>query len=555
MKKILIINLRRIGDVYTTGHLLNSLARNEGNSVSLLVYKESAKAALNLKNVSNLHVIDRKEIITLKTNKLFSDGFAIEQLFNQLQSIKNQKWDEIINYSNDMVGAYICSYLKDSADKITGVHFNENRNVVTNSDWEILFNDVLPVVKYAPMHFVDCYHKMIGITSNREGEKVITDAGHNATAFSNMNTLRKGHSVVESASKIIGIQLKTAAPSKDIPEETLVELLKLIKLNNELIPVLLIAPTDEERKYAAEINSKLNNELVVIEADLQAIASVLMNIEILITPDTAIKHIADLTETPVLEISLGHAPFLKQGSYSAGSLILTDLIVERNFNRSTAEKIIKTNIQAQDIMSSLIYFFAKTKSIRPRLSNDVTLYTCSFDQLGARYSVVAGTVDTQTEIHRLMSRQLINVIYDQNESNDIYNDVIDFGINAATSWGTTEKTNVTNVMKDLLGTLRSLLQSQENRKSSREFVGHLGKLISHAENNSLVQIPVTMFKTKIESINAKTFEENAKEVEVLLYELKSDIQKILHCIKMLEDNILIQKKEEFMNRTSEVSTN
>lgn len=555
MKKILIINLRRIGDVYTTGHLLNSLARSEGNSVSLLVYKESAKAALNLKNVSNFHVIDRKEIITLKTNKLFSDGFAIEQLFNQLQSIKNQKWDEIINYSNDMVGAYICSYLKDSADKITGVHFNENRNVVTSSDWEILFNDVLPVVKYAPMHFVDCYHKMIGITSNREGEKVITDAGHNATAFSNMNTLRKGHSVVESASKIIGIQLKTAAPSKDIPEETLVELLKLIKLNNGLIPVLLIAPTDEERKYAAGINSKLNNELVVVEADLQAIASVLMNIEILITPDTAIKHIADLTETPVLEISLGHAPFLKQGSYSAGSLILTDLIVERNFNRSTAEKIIKTNIQAQDIMSSLIYFFAKTKSIRPKLSNDVTLYTCSFDQLGARYSVVAGTVDTQTEIHRLMSRQLINVIYDQNESNDIYNDVIDFGINAATSWGTTEKTNVTNVMKDLLGTLRSLLQSQENRKSSREFVGHLGKLISHAENNSLVQIPVTMFKTKIESINAKTFEENAKEVEILLYELKSDIQKILHCIKMLEDNILIQKKEEFMNRTSEVSTN
>lgn len=555
MKKTLIINLRRIGDVYTTGHLLNSLARNEGNSVSLLVYKESAKAALNLKNVSNLHVIDRKEIITLKTNKLFSDGFAIEQLFNQLQSIKNQKWDEIINYSNDMVGAYICSYLKDSADKITGVHFNENRNVVTNSDWEILFNDVLPVVKYAPMHFVDCYHKMIGITSNREGEKVITDAGHNATAFSNMNTLRKGHSLVESSSKIIGIQLKTAAPSKDIPEETLVELLKLIKLNSELIPVLLIAPTDEERKYAAEINSKLNNELVVVEADLQAIASVLMNIEILITPDTAIKHIADLTETPVLEISLGHAPFLKQGSYAAGSLILTDLIVERNFNRSTAEKIIKTNIQAQDIMSSLVYFFAKTKSIRPRLSNDVTLYTCSFDQLGARYSVVAGTVDTQTEIHRLMSRQLINVIYDQNESNDIYNDVIDFGINAATSWGTTEKTNVTNVMKDLLGTLRSLLQSQENRKSSREFVGHLGKLIAHTETSSLVQIPVTMFKTKIESINAKTFEENAKEVEVLLYELKSDIQKILHCIKMLEDNILIQKKEEFMNRTSEVSTN
>lgn len=557
MKNILIINLRRIGDVYSTGHLLNSLSTNKENSVSLLVYKESEKAATNLKNVSSLHVIDRKEIITLKSNKLFSDGFSIERLFNQLQSIKNQKWDEIINYSNDLIGAYICSYLKESSDKIIGVHFNENRNVVTNSDWEILFNDVLPSVKYAPMHFVDCYHKMIGVKSNLIGEKIITDPAHNATVFSNMSTIRKGLSTAESASKIIGLQLKTADANKDIPEETLTQLIQLIRQNDEFIPVVLIAPTEEERKYAAAINQKFNNELVVIEADLRAVASVLMNLDILVTPDTAIKHIADLTETPVLEISLGYAPFLKQGSYSAGSLILTDFINDRNFKRvkNQSTEGAKTNIKAQDIMSSLMYHFTKTKSIRPRLSNDVTLYSCSFDHLGARYSVVAGTVDAQTEIHRLMSRQLINVVYDECESVDIYNDVIDFGIAAATNWSTTEKTNITNVMKDLLGTLRSLLQSQENRKSAKDFVNHLGKLITHAEVSSLIQIPVTMFKTKIESINAKTFEENSKEVEILLYDLKADIQKILLCIKKLEDNILIQKKEEFMNRTSEISSN
>lgn len=557
MKNILIINLRRIGDVYSTGHLLNSLSTNKENSVSLLVYKESEKAATNLKNVSSLHVIDRKEIITLKSNKLFSDGFSIERLFNQLQSIKKQKWDEIINYSNDLVGAYICSYLKESSDKIIGVHFNENRNVVTNSDWEILFNDVLPSVKYAPMHFVDCYHKMIGVKSNLIGEKIITDPAHNATVFSNMSTIRKGLSTAESASKIIGLQLKTADANKDIPEETLTQLIQLIRQNDEFIPVVLIAPTEEERKHAATINQKFNNELVVIEADLRAVASVLMNLDILVTPDTAIKHIADLTETPVLEISLGYAPFLKQGSYSAGSLILTDFINDRNFKRvkNQSTEGAKTNIKAQDIMSSLMYHFTKTKSIRPRLSNDVTLYTCSFDHLGARYSVVAGTVDAQTEIHRLMSRQLINVVYDECESVDIYNDVIDFGIAAATNWSTTEKTNITNVMKDLLGTLRSLLQSQENRKSAKDFVNHLGKLIAHAEVSSLIQIPVTMFKTKIESINAKTFEENSKEVEILLYDLKADIQKILLCIKKLEDNILIQKKEEFMNRTSEISSN
>lgn len=549
MKNILIINLRRLGDVYTTGHLVNSLSVNEGTNVSVLTYKESSRAAKNLKNLSKLYIIDRKEIITLKNNKLFSDGFALEQLLKQLQEIKDQSWDEIVNYSNDLVGAYLCSYLKGSAKKVVGVHFNNDRNVVTGSDWEILFNDILPVVKYSPIHFVDCYHKMMGLNVEREGEKLITNSNHNAVAFSNMNTIRKGQTGSENTAKIIALQLKTADPSKDIPEHMMVQLIEEIRKNSELVPVILIAPTDEERRYASDINEKFENDLVIIEADLEAVASVLMNIDLLVTPDTAIKHIADLAETPVLEVSLGHAPFLKQGTYSEGSLVLTDIITDRTFSKS--QNAAGTKITAQDILASILFYFSKTKTIRPRLSPDVTLYSCSFDKLGARYSVAAGTVDSQTEIHRLMSRQFINVAFDQQESEEIYADVTDFGISTATTWSTREKGNVTNVMKDLLGTLRSLLQSLENRKSSRDFVMNLGKLISHAEDSSIVQIPVMMFKTKIESINAKSFEENAREVELLLYDLKTDIQKILHCVKNLEDKIALQKKADFVSRGSD----
>lgn len=554
MKNILIINLRRIGDVYTTGHLINSLSKNGNNAVSLLVYKESAKAAANLKNIKGLHTIDRKEILTLKTNKLFSDGFALERLFAQLSEIKNQKWDEIINYSNDLVGAYLCSYLRNSAEKIIGVSFNEQRNIVTSNDWELLFNDVLPVVKYSPLHFVDCYHKMMGIAQCGEGEKIVTTPEHNSTAFNNIGALRKSLSV-DGPTKVIGIQLKTADVAKDIPEETIINLITLLRETDELIPVLLIAPFDNERRYAQEINEKFRNEVAVVEADLSAVASVLMNVDLLITPDTAIKHIADLTDTPVLEISLGHAPFLKQGCYASGSLILTDIIVERNFSRSNEQGATRTNITAHDILSSILFYFAKTKSIRPALSRDVTLYTCSFDQLGARYSVAAGSVDAQTEIHRLMSRQLINVIYQNDESHDIYSDIVDFGSKAGSNWIKDEKYNLTLVMKDLLGTIRSLLQSQENRKSSKDFVLNLGKLIGHTENNFITQIPVMMFKTKLEAINARTFEENAKEIEVLLYELKTDLQKVLQCMKKLEDSILVQRKDDFMNRSHEQAGN
>ena len=549
MKKILIINLRRLGDVFSTAHLINSLTAGGENQVSLLTYKESSKASSLLKNVSCLFEIDRKELITLKTNKLFSDGFAFEQLFGQLNTIKNQEWDQIINYSNDVVGAYLCSYLKDSCKEVIGVHYNSQRNIVMQNEWELLFNDVLPVVKYAPIHFVDCYHKMMGSLLVKDGEKLNTNPKYNEMAFNNINAVRKEHNSVDGQSKAIGIQLKTADVSKDIPEETLHELIKLIRSHEELIPFLLIAPNDDERRLAESFNNSHNNELVVVEADLQAMTSVLMNMDMLITPDTAIKHIADLTETPVLEVSLGHAPFLKQGTYSKDSLILTDVISERQFTKEDA--ISTTAITALDIMSCVLYSLTRSKAIRPRLSDGVTLYQSSFDQMGIRYTPIAGTVNTKIEIHRLMSRQLISSWFEQESEMKIYQDVCNLDLNTATEWTNSEKSVVTNVMKDILGTLRSLLQSAENKKSSRDFVMNLGKLISHIESESLVQIPVSMFKSKIEAINVKTFEENAKEVEVLLYELKSDMQKILQCLNDLEVQINSSKMDDMINRNLE----
>lgn len=547
MKKILIINLRRLGDVFSTAHLINSLTANGENQVSLLTYKESSKASSILKNVSNVFEIDRKELITLKTNKLFSDGFAFEQLFNQISTIKTQEWDQIINYSNDVVGAYLSSYLKESSKQVIGVHYNAQRNIIMQNEWELLFNDVLPVVKYAPIHFVDCYHKMAGTTLVKDGEKLNTNAKYNEMAFNNINAVRKQHST--SDSKAIGIQLKTADPSKDIPEETLHELIELIRSHEELIPFILIAPNEDERRLAESFNNAHNNELVVVEADLQAMASVLMNMDMLITPCTAIKHIADLTETPVLEISLGHAPFLKQGTYSKDSLILTDVISNREFTKEDAPS--GTAITALDIMSCMLYSLTRSKSIKPRLSNNVTLYQSSFDQMGIRYTPIAGTVNTKIEIHRLMSRQLISSWFEQNPDMHIYQDVCNLDLNAATEWVNSEKSVVTSVMKDILGTLRSLLQSAENKKSSRDFVMNLGKLISHIDSESLVQIPVSMFKSKIEAINVKSFEENSKEVEMLLYEMKSDMQKILQCLQELEVQINSSKMDDMITRNLE----
>lgn len=549
MKKILIVNLRRLGDVYSTSHLINSITSSGDSQVHLLTYKETAKAAKDIKNISAHYEIDRKNIITLKTNKLFSDGFSFEQLFKEIEPVHSQNWDTIINFSNDLVGTYLCSYLQDKTNKVVGVHFNNDRNVETKADWDLLFNAVLPELKYSPIHFIDCFHKMSGTKLEKEGVKINTNPTYNEEAFNNISSLRKSLSQDGSVSKIIGIQLCTSDTSKDIPLNTLHELITLFMDQKVFIPLLLIAPNDHERKIAEEFNKYHKNEVIVVEADLTALASVLLNIDLLITPDTAIKHLADLTDTPVIEVSLGHAPFLKQGTYSKDGLILTDVISSRNFKQNS--KYLTSNITATDLMATTYFALGKTKSIKPMLSNGVTLYQSSFDKLGLNYTALSGDINTEIELTRLASRQLIHILFEETDEILAMDVLRNLNPQLANEWIDRQKETVTNVMKDLLGTLRSILQAVETKKSSKEFVNNLSRLISHIDNNSMSQIPIMMFKAKIESINVRSFEENAKEVEILLYELKSDMQKVLTCLKEIEVNVNSSKMENLVTRTLE----
>lgn len=554
IKKILIINLRKLGDVYTTAHLVSSMHQHESCQIELLVYKESIKAAQNIKGITKVHTIDRQEIATLKANKLFSDGFALELLYNQTKEITESKWDNVINFSNDQIGAYLTSYFKTYAEKVTGVHFSEDRNIVTQNDWELVFNDVLSTMKYSPIHFVDCYHQMLGISYKKSTDLLITNQAHNEAAFANINHIRKNYGA-GSTTKIIAIQPLSADACKNIPYNTICDFISVLNsTNSDFIPILLIAPIQNEREFAERINTAFDNKLIIVEADLQAVASVLMNVDLLVTPDTVIKHIADLSDTPVIEVSLGYSPFLKQGTINTDNLVLTTKITDRNFKKSqfVGSDIPEENflIRASDIYASVLYFFS-TRTSSPKLSESVSLYSVSRDNLGVTFKPIGGDFDAQTEINRIMSRLAIASLFDLEPDENNYVDVLKINIKEARIWADNEKANITQVMKDLLGTLRSLLQLQESKKHGQEFAFNLGKLLSNCESVHLTSIPSLIFRSKIESLGTKSLAKNIKEIESLLYELKGEIQKILGCIKLLEEAELQAKKDAFAQKRSQ----
>lgn len=561
MKDTLIINLKRFGDIFAMSNLVDSMvASNNDTTISLLVFKEFLPAAKTIKNVSNIYTLDRKEILGYRHNPIFSDGFAFEAMFNQLQDAKKTTWDRVINYSNDPISAHLTSYLTSNSSQHTGIKISTQRNAIPSSEWDMVFNDVLTEYKHTPLNFVDCYHRMLNIPFNGEGIRVRTNTSHNEAAFKNISYIKKQESLGNKEAKIVGVQLFASNEHKSLLPETLSNIIDDLLFSEEYYPVLLIAPTEKERAFAKEINTAFDNKLISVEADFSALSSVLMNIDYVITPDTAVKHLADLVETPCVELSLGSAPLFKQGSINTESIIISPIVSKRSFSISEIEQNKELQnqnswIKASDVLAALDMINPDTEPKQHKFSTDLTIYKPYKDSFGTRYKAVAGDINENAEISRLMSRQLVFSLFKLNSDNSIYSELVNFDHKILREWTVNEKNAITDVTKDLLASLRSLLQITDNKKIVPLFINSLDSLLAHCNSDKLIGVTNLMFRSKLEALDTGNITQSVKEVEALLYELKGDIQRICTVIKDLEEKVQDKRKlmlsERITNRTEE----
>lgn len=534
MDRILIVNLKRLGDVYSTAHLINMIHHSNPHAeISLLTYEESAQAAKNLKGVGGVYTIDRKHLITLKVSKIFSNALALEYLFESLKPLKESQWDTIINFSSDEPSALITSYLQTvpSGRKI-GVQFDENRNINYSNDWEVTFNEFFSTTNNSPMTNIDAFAAMIGLTNSPLTSPLRLNDRHTANAKSTIERLlaKRAETSALGSIQTVGVQVFASTTSKQLREDELVSLCEYLASQQNLIPMLLIAPFDNERDFAQHINSRLTTKVVIAEADLLALASVIQALDFVITPDTVTKHIADLVQTPTLELSLGEAPLFKQGTRNPKSLILSTRVDRREFTPVEA-----SGLSAQDVIKAFhILMDHNPIEAISTMSPEVTVYRPTLDHLGVSFRPIAGSFASITEANRLLGRYLLAKTFGSELGDEIIESTAMILNKESIKYSDLQKSGVTIVTRDLLATLRALIQSQESKNKARDFIACLERLMSNTDESYLSSIFVRNFKGRVENLATKKFEESIKDVEALLYELKSDLQKVLFVIKELE---------------------
>lgn len=542
MTKILIINLKKLGDVFQTGHIVNSLREQRPNiEIHLLCYKESYKAAKILRGISKVHTLDRHKLVTYYSNNIYSDGLSLNLFEKYLTNISNENFNMILNYSNDRTSTFLASFIKKENTEMRGISFSSKQTVNYSGPFAIVLNDIITQHPLTPYNFNDCYHQLFnsffkGI--NKDGISVKTNKTHDISARNNIDKLRALKNNDSRTTSIIGIQLAASCESKEIPSSVLENVIEKIIEHPNTFPILLIAPNAKEKEKASKINKAFNDSLVSVEADFIALPSVLKNIDLLLTPDTSVKHLADLTGTISLEISLGHAPFLKQGSIQTGSGIISEPPYLRSFRENSQLKdtvIEKNKTLEPDFIFDSACLLLGLKETLP-ISKRYCLYNTIKVVDGTWYMPIAGKFEAKHELKRVAARAFIQKItqgvIDENlveislksfNRNDIFTSIEE------------EKKGISHVTKDLLSTLRSLIQCQENKSKAQAFIENLEKLLSRCFETNLAAIPTLIFRAKVESLTSSTMDENFKEVEATLYELKDNLQSSLFVLKRIEE--------------------
>lgn len=495
------------------GKLISSLKNQHPESnISLLINKEFESSAQLLNGIKNIFKLDRKRIVSYKKNKIYSDGFALDQFGKTVKEI-NKSWDLVINYSNDRISTSLTSYL---SKEFKGIKFDNACNIKYSSEWAVVFNDVLTHQKYSAINFSDCYLKTSGLTENNSFNSLNVSNEYNKICHQNFVKMRKSSSKVNP--KLIAVQMMASNMSKMIERQELINLLNQLNTKEDTLPLLIIAPTDEERSFASKLNLELETKAVTIEAQFSALPSVLINCDLLITPDTAIKHMADILDVPCVELSMGPSPFLKQGTTNIESLIITPNIKERDFAyapNAHTEKQVRNNeiIKARDIIYVVDkYYLGNTVD---KLDNiDISIYQPNKDTLGTFYKNIEGRVDNEIEIERYISRDFLSRKIERKAIAD--HGIVENDLNFSSSWLEKTQNELITSSKLTLAAIKSALSKDID--SLNEKLGAIDTYLHTASD--YCALPFLFYRAKIANLT----DSNIDTVENILISLKNDLQ-------------------------------
>ena len=523
MKNILILNLGKTRDIINSAHLVNSYKQeNPGANVSMLVLEKCKSHAQIIEGLTNVYTLNSEFLTKVIENQLYSDAFAINEFSNNLEEALSTKWETIFNYSNDTASALLMMAF--NSEKRVGTFIDQNGSAKTTGQWETYQNFSMTTSNRYKINPTSVRNHIMKTPILNDVLKIKIDEQYLAIANQNFSKIRQMKG--PESKYIIGINLEIGDDGYALEETSLHTIIEAINEYEMYSVVLLTSGKSYQREIVNNLNKSFDNKLISINVDTLAISAVVANLDMLVSCANNQLYVSDVLETKIVEVREG------KNIVTPAVMNLGSYVVYSKENETIAN----------DIILALNEEFNTELPITTLQTNNPT-FISTVDDYGLLFSQIRGEINLQAEVHYHIERatqyQLLGYDTNQELINNLRENINPIELKNIVL---PIKSELTNAVKYLLNTLRSIKNIKNSQSSINQFIESLDELIKLGEvKDSVVSPVIKFFEGNIENIDSTSIDENIKEIETHLFSLKANLQIISNFTSSLVEEKVINQ--------------
>ncbi len=316
MKRILVIQLHRFGDIIETTPLFPGLKEKYPESyLAVLAQRDYAEVLIGNPYINEIILFDKGGLIKELQCKDISLKASYDKIHAFIETLRERNFDLVINISSDDLSALLAYLLKVKDTK--GVTYTADGFRYHKHKWMIYFFSLLKHRIYNSFNMVDI-HLGVGEIPFGRG-RLFLPVDDEAKTFSKRFYAENG---IKDGDFVVGFQLGASRAHKTWPAKYFARLGdELIK--NEGAKIILFGHP-LERQLGEDVCNSMDNKPInaIGKTNIKQLGAMLQRCQYLISNDTLTAHIAAAVGTKVIGIFLSTCLVHDTAPYGEGHLLL-----------------------------------------------------------------------------------------------------------------------------------------------------------------------------------------------------------------------------------------
>lgn len=337
--KILVIQLARLGDIYSTWPSLRAMRReNPDCQIDVMVRPRFSKALDGLDGINSVIELPVTDIfsslLSNDLNDMDSLSAGMDTTIEFVEEVKAVGYTQIINLSFSPMSSFLTKLFDDENVEIRGYSRQSDGFLSIPDDASAFFYAQAGVHQSNRFHVNDLFSEICGLELKLEDYNQVVK--HSLPPM--VDSLLSGDNYIV-------VHVGASTEEKTLSQLKMVNLLKRVQSSNEE-KVVLIGSNDEV-EFSMSVAEQLNGEKVINlvgKTSLLDLFPLIRNASLMVGADSAPIHISSLVATPVYNLSNESVRYWETGPKSAGSRIR----VVKDFD------LLGTDMMHEDINSILL---------------------------------------------------------------------------------------------------------------------------------------------------------------------------------------------------------